>query len=230
MNAASSIAALFAGSVVTIVVSNGHTLRTAIRKRPIGKARLSFNGIIGDESSEPDHHTAHRALHIFPPEHYPVIESRLGSRLHAPTFGENISAAGLLEDAVFVGDDFRVGKALLRVTQPTERCKTIGLAIGLPKILKIMHDIEACGFYAKVIEPAEISVGDAVEVIHRAQDRWSIKRLHRFMFNELSNEALGREVAAIPELSDEWKARVVTMRGRLRRGEPISSSFPPVPG
>ncbi|WP_418219786.1 MOSC domain-containing protein [Bradyrhizobium icense] len=90
----------------------GHELKTAIRKRSIDRAALTTVGIVGDESSESVHHTLDRALHIFPLEHYPVIERRLEVRLPRPAFGENLSAHGLLEETVFVGHRLRIGRTI----------------------------------------------------------------------------------------------------------------------
>jgi MOSC domain-containing protein YiiM len=155
-----------------------------------------------------------------------LVEGRKGqSSLPRPTFGENLTTIGMLEDGVYVGDRFRVGKAVICVTQPTERCKAIGRSLGVPKILKILHELEVCGFYARVVEAGHVVAGDTAELCDRSQSTWSVKRLHHFMFHELADDQLVNEVLAVPELSGEWKRRVGVMRGRLWRGEPLSSNL-----
>ncbi|MGI9354086.1 MAG: MOSC domain-containing protein [Rhizobiaceae bacterium] len=49
--------------------------------------------------------------------------------------------------------------ALLCVTQPTERCRTIGRNLGKLKILKAMHRLEIYGCYSSIIEPGLVSTG-----------------------------------------------------------------------
>jgi len=200
-------------------------MTTGIRKKPIMGATLGSHGFPGDASNEPDHHTTDKIVHVFSDENYRLVETRLGLALPRPAFGENLMTTGTLEDAVYVGDQFKIGKATICVTQPTERCKAIGRSLGVPRILKVLHELEICGFYARVIEPGRVDAGDNVELCERPQTAWSIKCLHHLMFHELSNERLVEQVLAIRELSVEWKRRIEVMRGRLRRGEPLSSNL-----
>jgi MOSC domain-containing protein YiiM len=44
--------------------------------------------------------------------------------------------AGLLEKDVYAGDELRIGEALIGVTQPTERCRTIGRRLGITEDFK----------------------------------------------------------------------------------------------
>jgi hypothetical protein len=140
-------------------------------------------------------------------------------------FGENLITAGPLEKDVYAGDELRIGEARIGVTQPTERCRTIGRRLGLPRILKVLHQFEACGFYARVIDPGKVSAMDIVQLHARPQSIWSIKRLHQVMFRDLRNDCIVGEVMQIPELCEDWKRRLEITRGRARRGEPLSSSL-----
>jgi MOSC domain-containing protein YiiM len=220
-----NIVGVYAGGVQTIIAPDGRPLTTAIRKRPIAIGLLALRGFRDDASAEANHHTENKAVHLFSDENYRLVEVRLGLSLPRPTFGENLTTTGMLEDDVYVGDRFRVGEAVICVTQPTERCKTIGRSLGAPKILKVLHDLEVCGFYARVIEPGRVAAGDLAELCDRVQSTWSVKRLHRFMFKQLAQDELVNEVWAISELSIEWKRRVGLMRERLQRGEPLSSNL-----
>ena len=216
---------LFRGGVATFLAPDGGPMTSGIRKAPIAQARFTIDGAPGDASAEKDHHTPERAVHLFASDTYDVLEEHLSRSLPRPAFGENIVANGISDDAIFVGDHLRVGTALLVVTQPTERCKAIGRSLGFPKILKALHQLEVCGFYARVEIPGEITVGDAVFLEHRFEPAWSVKRLHRAMFKHHADEELISEVMALANLSSEWKARLDVMRGRAKRGEPMSSNL-----
>lgn len=219
------IKGIFVGAVETFNAPDGRPLRTGIRKKPVDGPRLELEGFPGDASSERDHHTRDKAVHLFSDEYYPEVEARLGITLPRPAFGENLTTQGLLDDDVRVGDLLRIGPALIRVTQPTERCRVIGRSLGNPRILKALHDLEICGFYASVVEPGEVKSADAISVQQPAHHDWTIGRLHKFMFKQLDNDALVSEVMALATLSDEWKTRVEIMRGRAKRGEPLSSNL-----
>ena len=89
----------------------------------------------------------------------------------------------------------------------------------------MLHELELCGFYARVVHPGSVDVGETIELCERPQLTWSIKRLHQIMFRQLADDHLVEQVLAVRELSSEWKQRIEVMRGRLRRGEPISSNL-----
>jgi MOSC domain-containing protein YiiM len=211
--------------VANFAAPDGRPLRTAIRKLPILDGILEAGGFRGDASAEPDHHTADKTLHLFADENYSLVEARLGVTPPRPTFGENLTATGVLEEHVYVGDQFQVGEAVVCVTQPTERCRTIGRSLGMPRILKVLHELEVCGFYARVVKAGRVTAGDPVMLRNRPQSTWSIKRLHQLMFHGLADGQLVEEAMALEHLSAEWKSRAEIMRGRLRRGEPLSSNL-----
>jgi MOSC domain-containing protein YiiM len=219
------IKGIYVGAVETFAASDGRPLRTGIRKKPVGGLRLELDGFPGDASAERDHHTRDKAVHLFSDEYYSEIEARLAVGLPRPAFGENLTIRGLVDSDVRVGDLWQVGKALIRVTQPTERCRVVGRSLGQPKLLKVLHELEICGFYASVVEPGEVNSTDAISVKQRAQHDWTIARLHNFMFRQLADDAHVAEVMGLMTLSDEWKARVQVMRGRAKRGEPLSSNL-----
>jgi MOSC domain-containing protein YiiM len=219
------VTGLFFGGVETFIAADGRPMTSGIRKRPSMSVDVGPAGIPGDASTEVDHHTRDKAVHIFSEEHYAAIAARLGMELPRPTFGENIAMTGVTEGDVCVGDVIRIGSTLLRVTQPTERCKAIGRNLGAPKILKVLHEMELCGFYCNVAMVGRIAVGDRAFTIDRPQPEWTVKRLHRVMFRSLSDEALLAEVLALPDLSEEWKRRARLMRERQSRGEPLSSNL-----
>jgi len=178
------IAGLYYGGVDHFIAPGGRPMVTGIRKRPAATGFLGTTGFPDDASSEPAHHTQDKTVHLFSNENYRLLEARLGVVLPRPTFGENLTTAGTLENNVYVGDHFRVGKAVICVTQPTERCKTIGRSLGVPTILKALHELELCGFYARVVRPGSVDADDIVELCERPQVAWSIKRLHQIMFRQ----------------------------------------------
>lgn len=220
-----TVSGLFVGGVETFDAPDGRPLQSAVRKRPVERLRLEISGFPGDASAERDHHTVDKALHLFSEEGYTDVESRLATILPRPAFGENLTTTGLRDQDVYVGDLLRVGDALICVTQPTERCRTIGRRLGLPRILKVLHDLEVCGYYARVVSPGYIGISDTITLKERIQTKWSVKRLHHFMFQQLADDARFEDVMSLKCLSDEWKVRAEVMRGRARRGEPLSSNL-----
>lgn len=221
-----SVRAIFAGGVETFIAPDGQSLTTAIRKQPVsGRIPLNRDGLPDDASAEPAHHTLDKAVHLFSNEYYASVEKQLRTSLPRPSFGENLLTTDVTDAEVFAGDVLRVGAATICVSQPAERCRTIGRSLGLPKMLKVLHELEICGFYASVMTPGAICAGDQISLYERVQEDWSISRLHRLMFKHISDDDLVENVMRLPCLSHEWKARLSIMRGRAKRGEPLSSNL-----
>jgi uncharacterized protein YcbX len=70
----------------------------------------------------------------------------------------------------WVGHDVTIGEVGLRVSEPIERCRMVGVAqVGLParpgmlRAISDHHDLNA-GIYASVVRPGTISLGDVVTV------------------------------------------------------------------
>ncbi len=66
-----------------------------------------------------------KAVHHYPADHYPFWRSELAGHplLVAPgAFGENISTLGLVEADICIGDRFRLGSALVEVSQGRQPC------------------------------------------------------------------------------------------------------------
>lgn len=68
----------------------------------------------------------------------------------------------------WLGHDVTIGTVRLRVSEPIERCRMVGVAqVGLPerpgmlRAISEHHDLLA-GIYASVLEPGTIAVGDVV--------------------------------------------------------------------
>src|SRR5262249_363318 len=124
--ATATISGLYVGAVEVFDTPDGRPLRTGIRKKPAERLRLELDGFAGDESAERDHHTRDKAVHLFSTEYYGSVERYLHTLLPRPAFGENVTTVRFTDRVVRVGDLLSVGDALISVTQPTERCRTIG--------------------------------------------------------------------------------------------------------
>jgi len=80
-------------------------------------------------------------------------------------FGENLTTGGLLEDTVRVGDEFRVGSAVLVVTQPRFPCYKLGIKFEAVEMVSRFQASGRSGFYFSVLKEGEVGAGDAIELI-----------------------------------------------------------------
>src|SRR5205814_3403479 len=98
----------------------GRATRSGIHKQEVkAGALLARDGVAGDEIGHPDVHGGpDQAVLFFSASNYAKFEERLGRRLPAGSFGENVTVEGLDERSVCLGDSYRVGEAEVEVTWP----------------------------------------------------------------------------------------------------------------
>ncbi|MHC4821618.1 MAG: MOSC domain-containing protein, partial [Planctomycetota bacterium] len=148
------------GREQTFTADDGREMTSAIRKVPQeGAVRLTLEGFDGDGTSHPAHGGPSMRVHAFRHEHYAFFEERAGRSLPPPVFGENLTLSGYGEEEARAGDVLRIGKAVLRVTQPTERCGTIGRSAGVSGMLDWIQESLHTGFYLSVVEEGDVAAG-----------------------------------------------------------------------
>ena len=130
---------------------------SGIAKQPIeGPVEIGPRGISLDGQADRLHHGfPAMALHHYPGEHYAWLRETFGAlpRLAgAGSMGENIAASGLTEDDVSIGDRFRLGSALLEVSQPRQPCATIEQHLQQTGIVKAIVATGRCGWFYRVLE------------------------------------------------------------------------------
>ena len=112
------------------VLANGRTVRTGIFKAPVdGLVAIHRTRVEGDEVVDLRVHGGpYKAVYLYPSEHYQFWQNELGlDHLPLGAFGENLTTEGLTEKDVHIGDEFKVGTAVLKVTQPRMPCFKLAL-------------------------------------------------------------------------------------------------------
>ena len=97
-------------------------------------------------------------------------------------FGENFTTEGLDESTVCIGDRFRVGGAVVEVTQPRVPCYKLGVKFGRPDMPKRFHASGRCGFYLAVLKEGDVGTGDVWERITHDTNAMSVAGSYRLHF------------------------------------------------
>jgi MOSC domain-containing protein YiiM len=77
-------------------------------------------------------------------------------------FGENITTEGLFENEMRISALYRIGTALLQVTEPRMPCYKLGIKFGTPDIVARFLKSRKSGFYFTVIEEGTVNSGDRI--------------------------------------------------------------------
>jgi MOSC domain-containing protein YiiM len=190
------------------VAWQGKLVTTGIFKEPV-KAPVMLRTLNLDGDQQADltvHGGVSKAVYAYPSEHYGYWRAELpGVDLPWGMFGENFTTQGLLEEAVYIGDRFRIGETEVTATEPRMPCYKLGIKFGRADIIKRFLASHRTGFYFAVVRGGMVGAGDALELIGRAQQEISvadITRLYAFERNDVKALRRAIEVEALPE---NWK-------------------------
>src|ERR1700750_2512329 len=107
------------------VAWKGASVSTGILKSPVeGLVPIKQLNLRGDQQADLSVHGGpYKAVYAYPSEHYAYWRRELPqAELGWAACGENLTTEGLNEDELCVGDQVRIGSALLMVTQPRMPC------------------------------------------------------------------------------------------------------------
>ena len=195
-------------SQAKIVSYFGRAVASGIFKEPVdGRVMVRHLNLDGDRQIDTRVHGGlDKAVYAYPFEHYATWQEELGvDDFEYGRFGENFTTEGLLEDAVCIGDRFRVGGALLEVSQPRVPCFKLGMTMGMKDFPKRFIDSQRSGFYMRVIEEGEVGEGDAIEKVSADPEGVTVKYIYNLYFDDKGNAAEVKRMLELPALSGEWK-------------------------
>jgi MOSC domain-containing protein YiiM len=186
----------------------GKRVRTSIFKSAsAGHVRVMTLNVEGDEQSDLSvHGGVHKAVYAYPSEHYPFWREEV-PRVDLPlgTFGENFTTEGLFEEAVHIGDRFRVGSAEFIVTQPRLPCFKLGIRFGRREMVKRFLRSGRTGFYLAVLEEGWVTAGDSIELLARDEHGVTVADIVNLYTAGATNQDLLQRATALPALPTDWR-------------------------
>jgi MOSC domain-containing protein YiiM len=191
-------------------LSNGEPVSTGIYKQPVtGRIQLRTLNLDGDRQADLTVHGGpFKAVYLYPAEHYDFWRNELPDmELPWGIFGENFTAEGFDEQTTNIGDTFRAGSALVRVTQPRLPCFKLGIRFGRSDILRRFLESGRTGFYLSVLEEGEVGAGDTLELVEKASDGITISDAVLLYSKARTDLDLLRRAVATPGLPEGWRER-----------------------
>jgi MOSC domain-containing protein YiiM len=165
--------------------------RTAIGKAPVaGPVRATGLGLVGDAVGSPDvHGGVDMAIYAYAREDLDRWQRDLGVELPDGWFGENLTTSGIDVNAALVGEQWRVGGALLEIAKVRIPCNTFQVRIveaggpGRGWVRRFTEDARP-GPYLRVLEEGDVAAGDAIEVVHRPDHGITVSTMFRALTTE----------------------------------------------
>ena len=196
----------------------GRGENSAIAKSAVaGPVKIGFLGLEGDEQADRSVHGGpDKAVHHYPHDHSARWgEGRVDDPvLAAPgAFGENVATRGLTEDKVCIGDRFRLGSALLEISQGRQPCWKQGERLQWPALPALMVKERRSGWYYRVIEEGVAEPGETLSMIDRPLPDWTVRRVFGLLIagDHRKDPAALVELAGMELLFDGWRRRALNL-------------------
>ncbi len=185
----------------------GKIITTGIFKEPVnGGVRLKKLNLEGDGQADLTVHGGeHLAVYVYPFEHYALWKKELGrDDFTYGQFGENFTVEGMMEKEVHIGDVFRVGTALLEVTQPRVPCYKLAAKMDMPQFPKLFMASGRTGLYLRVLKEGEVGAGDVIERVSTDPEMMSVHDVFHLAFSDRENSEGAQKALRVRALSPGW--------------------------
>ena len=182
---------------------------------------LSSVNFEGDGQGDLVHHGGvEKAVCCYPSEHYPFWENELNRPLSAGSFGENLTLRGLTESDVCIGDTFKIGGAVVQLSQPRQPCFKLSLVHELKELPVIMQNTGYTGFYFRVLQEGAVSANAKLVRISRPKLVITVAEANRLMHHDKDDVVGIEQILSLQELSSSWRK---TFEKRLN-GQTVDAS------
>jgi MOSC domain-containing protein YiiM len=199
-----------------LLLINGQPNKTGIDKQPTdGPVELRDDAVAGDAVVDREYHGGYdKAVYAYASEDYAWWSGELGRELGPGAFGENLTTSGIAIAEARIGERWRVGSALLEVSEPRQPCSTLGAKMGDQRFVRRFAKALRLGTYMRIIEPGVVAAGDAIDVVDRPDHEVTVGLLGRVLFEDSS---LGPQVLAAGALTDAWRAHGERLAAKQRQ-------------
>lgn len=191
-----------------IVSRHSEPVTTGIFKEPIpGRVMLRTLNLDGDRQADLSVHGGpSKAVYVYPSEHYDYWRKELSEvEFSWGMFGENFTSEGLLEADLNIGDRFKVGSAVVMVTEPRMPCYKLGIRFGRSDIIRKFLVSERTGFYLAVLQEGDVGAGDRFKLIELDKGAVRVSDITRLYTRDRQNTELLRRAIQVEALPESWK-------------------------
>src|ERR1700742_3726274 len=164
----------------------GRTVHTGIWKDSLpGRCRVTRLNLDGDGQGDlAGHGGEQRAVYVYQIESYRYWQEQLKrTDFGYGQFCENFTIEGLPDDAVCIGDRYRIGSALFEVTQPRVTCYRVGIRMNEPRMAALLTSSGRPGFYFRVLQEGEVTAGDEIVTLEEAKERMTVAEVNALLYS-----------------------------------------------
>ncbi len=193
-------------------IDDPHPWRTAFLKDAVtGPVWLRATNLDGDRQADLRvHGGVDKAVCVYSGDHYPAWRIELERPdMTSGGFGENFTVNGQTEQQVCLGDRFRIGAAVVEVSQPRGPCVKLARRWDRPDLPKLVVASGRSGWYLRVIDEGQVEAGDPLRLLDRPFPHWTIARVNDVTYGLGATTDEDRDaLASCPALARSWQRAV----------------------
>ncbi len=219
----------------------GRTVHTGIWKDPVpGRCRVGRLHLDGDGQGDlAGHGGEQRAVFVYQIESYRYWQEQLKrSDFAYGQFSENFTVEGLPDDAVCIGDRYRIGSALFEVTQPRVTCYRVAIRMNEPRMPALLTSSGRPGFYFRILGEGEVGAGDEIVKVGEATERMTVAEINALLYSPNHSRDRLEHALRIEALSPGWRSSFEALLQKETTGAragnaglaPAAAAHPAAPG
>ena len=195
----------------TTVEWKGKEEQTGIFKYPVdeplhlGKTDVAKDTVIDRKN----HAGVNKACFLFAADQYPYYK-HLYPNLDWDwgMFGENLTVLGMDESLMRIGDIYKIGTAVVQVSQPREPCYKLGIRFDNQDILGqyIAHGYS--GTYVGILEEGEVKKEDKLILVEQSKNPLTVKQCFEVILARKKNPELVKLAVDNPSLPEYKRERL----------------------
>ncbi len=121
----------------------------------------------------------------------------------------------MLEKDICIGDIFRLGDAVIQITQGRIPCSTITKRTNNPSLLKRMVQTGYTGYLCRVLEDGIVRKDSVITLLESHPKQVSILYGNEIYFHRTKDIEGIKRVLDVHELANEWRETLVNRLNKL---------------
>jgi MOSC domain-containing protein YiiM len=182
---------------------------SGVGKQSVERAYLTKEGFLDDGVQQTKFHGGpDRAVLFYCFDHYQQWEEEFGQSLKVPGFGENITVSGLSEADVYIGDVYKIGEAVVEITQSRIPCNTLSKYNDEDSLLARLVSTGFTGYLGRVLQEGWIEKDSTITRTKRNPNSVSVLFSNQIYFHDKNNLEGMKKLLEIEELAGAWRKKI----------------------
>ncbi|MCY1722914.1 MOSC domain-containing protein [Prolixibacteraceae bacterium Z1-6] len=178
------------------ILWKGREVTTGLFKYPVEHPLFLGNeGVENDHVIDRRYHGgADKACYLYSADHYKYWQN-LYPELDLPwgMFGENLTVEGLHEADINIGNIYKIGEAVVQVTQPRQPCFKLEFRFPDKEIVRKFVHAGYPGVYLRILETGKVKAGNKMELIEK-KEALSIQKVYELLYTGKFDAAVKQAV------------------------------------